>query len=467
MSRIKNNLSVHEYGADSSASYLTSHVSRFTLIVGLGKTGLACARYLAMGEEPFVIVDSRDEPPGLEELMRELPDAVCHLGGFKPELFSVASRLLVSPGVPLDEPAIKAASHAGVEVLGDIELFARNAEAPVVAITGSNGKSTVTSLVGEMAEQAGRAVLVGGNIGTPALELLQQPTPDLYVLELSSFQLELTQSLNARAAVVLNVSDDHLDRHGSLANYAAIKQRIYRGEGVMVINADDPRVVAMIEPGREVVRFGLGEPADDSDFGIISEGERSWLSEGSKKLLETCELRIPGRHNQANALAALALGKSIGLPMAAMLEKLRQFPGLAHRCQWVTERNGVNWYNDSKGTNVGATQAALEGMPGNKVVLIAGGEGKGADFSVLRQVVARRARAVVLIGRDAPLIEQALQGTIPFVHAADMVDAVSEADRLAEPGDAVLLSPACASFDMFANYQARGEAFVTAVRGLQ
>jgi UDP-N-acetylmuramoylalanine--D-glutamate ligase len=463
----ENNMNVNESAADSPVSSSTSHDSRFTLIVGLGQTGLACARYLAAQGEPFVIVDSRAEPPALEALLQALPQAICHLGGFKPELFKEAGRIVLSPGIALDEPVIREALHSGIEVFGDIELFARNAEAPIVAITGSNGKSTVTTLVGEMANHAGRTALVGGNIGIPALELLQQEQPGLYVLELSSFQLELTDSLNAAAAVVLNVSDDHLDRHGSLESYAAIKQRVFHGDGVMVLNRDDPVVAAMADSGRRVIWFGLAAPVSESGYGLIEEAGKNWLARGSERLLEAGELRIPGRHNLANALAALALGESVGLPMQAMLETLRRFTGLDHRCQWVAEREGVEWYNDSKGTNVGATQAALEGMPGNRVVLIAGGEGKGADFSPLREVVERRVRAVVLIGRDATLIEQALQGVAPTIHAADMEQAVRFAAQRAEPGDSVLLSPACASFDMFANYKARGDAFVAAVRGLQ
>lgn len=460
-------MSMHEYGADTSASSGTSRDYRFTLIVGLGKTGLACARYLASKGESFVVVDSRAEPPALEALLQQQPEAICHLGGFKPELFQEAGRIVVSPGIALDEPVIEAARQSGIEVLGDIELFARNAEAPVIAVTGSNGKSTVTTLVGEMASHAGKKVLVGGNIGIPALELLEREQPDLYVLELSSFQLELTDSLNAVAAVVLNVSDDHLDRHGSMEHYAAIKQQVFHGNGVMVLNRDDPVVAAMADVSRTVITFGLSAPATENDYGVIENNGKQWLVRGSEHLLEAGELRIPGRHNQANALAALALGENIGLSMAVMLETLRSFTGLEHRCQWVDELKGVEWYNDSKGTNVGATQAALEGMPGKRVLLIAGGEGKGADFSQLREVVARRARAVVLIGRDAHLIEQALQGAAPILRATDMEEAVRIAAENAEAGDCVLLSPACASFDMFANYQERGDAFVAAVRGLK
>jgi UDP-N-acetylmuramoylalanine--D-glutamate ligase len=437
-----------------------------TLVVGLGQTGLACARFLAAQGESFAVADSRSNPPGIEELRRELPQVPVYLGPFDSGLFASGARLVLSPGVAPQEPAIAAAAAQGSEVLGDIELFARHAAAPVVAITGSNGKSTVTALLGEMAAAAGVKALVGGNIGTPVLELLAQPAPELYVLELSSFQLEVTSSLNCRAAVVLNVSEDHLDRHGDIARYAAIKGRIYRGDGVMVINADDPVVAAMAEPGREVVRFSLAAPRSGVDFGLCERDGRPWLAKGERLLMPAAEVRIPGRHNLANALAALALGEACGLPQAPMLQTLRQFPGLPHRCQWVAEVGGVNYYEDSKGTNVGATLAAIEGMPGEKVVLIAGGQGKGQDFTPLRHAVASRARAVVLIGEDAPLLRQALERSAAISHAFTMEEAVAQAAALAHPGDSVLLSPACASFDMFRNYAERGERFVAAVQGL-
>jgi len=438
-----------------------------TLVVGLGQTGLACARFLAARGESFAVADSRSNPPGIEELRRELPQVPVYLGPFDSGLFAGAARLVLSPGVAPQEPAIVAAAAQGSEVLGDIELFARHAAAPVVAITGSNGKSTVTALLGEMAAAAGVRALVGGNIGTPVLELLAQPAPELYVLELSSFQLEVTSSLNCRAAVVLNVSEDHLDRHGDIARYAAIKGRIYRGDGVMVINADDPVVAAMAEPGREAVRFSLAEPRSGVDFGLCERDGQFWLAKGESLLMPAAEVRIPGRHNLANALAALALGEACGLPLAPMLQTLRQFPGLPHRCQWVAEVGGVNYYEDSKGTNVGATLAAIEGMPGEKVVLIAGGQGKGQDFTPLRHAVASRARAVVLIGEDAPLLRQALERSAAISHAFTMEEAVAQAAALAHPGDSVLLSPACASFDMFRNYAERGERFVAAVQELQ
>lgn len=442
----------------------TVPAASYTLVVGLGQTGLACARFLTARGESFAVADSRTNPPGIEELRREMPQVPVYLGPFDGELFARASRLLLSPGVAPQETAIAEAAAQGVELFGDIELFARHAKAPVVAITGSNGKSTVTALLGEMARAAGRKVLVGGNIGTPALELIDEPTPEFYVLELSSFQLEVTSSLNCLAAVVLNVSEDHLDRHGDLAHYAAIKSRIYRGDGVMVINADDPTVAAMAEDGREVVRFSLGEPQAASDLGLREQDGEIWLTRGASLLMRANEVRIPGRHNLANALAALALGVASSLPMSAMLQALREFPGLPHRCQWVAKINGINYYEDSKGTNVGATLAAIEGMPGEKVVLIAGGQGKGQDFSSMRDAVANRCRAVVLIGEDAPLLAKALERTAALSHAASMAEAVAQAAALARPGDSVLLSPACASFDMFRNYIDRGESFVAAVK---
>ncbi len=443
----------------------TQPAESLTLVVGLGQTGVACVRFLTARGESIAVVDSRANPPGLEELRREFPEVPVYLGSFDKELFNRAERLLLSPGVSPQEPVVSEAKEAGVEVLGDIELFARNAKAPVIAITGSNGKSTVTALLGEMAKKSGKEVLVGGNIGTPALELLEQPAPELYVMELSSFQLEVTSSLRCLASTVLNVSDDHLDRHYTMDNYAAIKSRIYAGDGVMVINADDPYVAEMVDTSREVVRFTLNTPEGVGDFGLRQKDGMDYLARGDVLLMAVNEMRMPGRHNQANALAALALGEATGLSMPAMLETLREFPGLPHRCQWIAETDSVNYYEDSKGTNVGATLAAMAGMPGEKVVLIAGGQAKGQDFVPLKSVIKQRARAVVLIGEDAELIAQAIGGSAETVFADSMQQAVDKASVLAQPGDSVLLSPACASFDMFRNYIERGDAFVAAVKG--
>ncbi len=436
-----------------------------TLVVGLGKTGLSCARYLTALGAPTAVIDSRQDPPGLEALREQCPDAALFLGGFDEAVFLAADQLVLSPGVAADEPQVQAARARGIPVLGDVELFARAVRAPVAAITGSNGKSTVTTLLGEMAQQAGREVRVGGNLGRPALDLLD-PAAELYVLELSSFQLETVESLAPEAAVVLNVAADHLDRHGDLANYAAIKSRIYRRARRRVFNRDDPRVRAMAGVAAAGdLGFSLQAPSGEADFGLASRDGRWWMMQGDRPLLAADELRIAGRHNLLNGLAALALGSALGLEMEPMLAALRRFRGLPHRTQFVGEQGGVRWYNDSKGTNVGAAIAGLEGFEGDagKTVLIAGGDCKGADFSALRPVVERTARAVVLIGRDAPCIEQALRGAAPLQLATSLEEAVALAAELSQAGDRVLLSPACASFDMFRNYEDRGERFVRLV----
>ncbi len=439
-----------------------------TLVVGLGKTGLSCARYLVAQGHQVAVTDSRERPPALEELQRDLPGVAVFVGGFPPEVFRAAGLLVVSPGVAVAHPLIQEALARGAPVLGDIELFARNARAPIAAITGSNGKSTVTSLLGLMARAAGVEVAVGGNLGDPVLDLLADSIK-LYVVELSSFQLETTDSLRARVASVLNLSPDHLDRYPSLDAYAAAKARIYHNAEVAVVNRDDPRVTLMVSAAQKVRGFTLGSPGE-ADYGLVQHADEPWLSRGSEPLLPVSEVALAGRHNLANALAALAMGEACGLPRAVMLECVRRFEGLAHRTQRVRERHGVRWYNDSKGTNVGATIAALEGLHdpsgSGRAVLIAGGDGKGADFGDLRPVVERTARAVVLIGRDAPQIEAVLRGGADLVRASSLEQAVALADALARPGDHVLLSPACASFDMFRDYQQRGEVFMAAVRGL-
>ncbi|MCU7844355.1 MAG: UDP-N-acetylmuramoyl-L-alanine--D-glutamate ligase [Candidatus Thiodiazotropha sp. (ex Monitilora ramsayi)] len=439
-----------------------------TLIVGLGKTGLSCARYLSQLGVPLAVTDSREHPPGLDKLQQLYPDLAIFPGGFTPEVFEAASQLVVSPGVPLSEPLIQTAKERGVEVIGDIELFARAVNAPVVAITGSNGKSTVTTLLGEMARMAGLNVGVGGNLGEPALDLLDESL-ELYVLELSSFQLESTHSLKPTAATVLNLSADHMDRYLDIDEYAAVKSTIYTNAGTAVINRDDPMVKSMGGMAAERVGFTLSKPSD-RDFGLVNSGGELWLAQGDEPLLAASELRIKGRHNLANALAALALGSAVNLPRPVMLQTLRNFSGLPHRTQWIAMKCGLEWYNDSKGTNVGATIAALRGfhseMEESRTVLIAGGDCKDADFSELSAVVQETARAVILIGRDAPLLEEVLQGHTALVHAASLEEAVSKASELGRPGDRVLLSPACASFDMFSGFEQRGEAFVRAVEAL-
>lgn len=435
-----------------------------TLVVGLGETGLSCVRYLLDHGIPLAVTDSRENPPGLGRLPAECPELMIATGGFDEKLFAWAQRLVVSPGVSLQEPLIVRARARGVELMGDVEIFARLAQMPIVAITGSNGKSTVTTLLGEMIAGAGRQVLVGGNIGRPALELLAEPVPDFYVLELSSFQLETTRSLNAAVSVVLNVSADHMDRYKDVVTYATAKQVVYRGDGVQLINRDDPAAASMAEAGRKVVSFGLDMP-DNNNFGRRLKDGQLWLAYGDEPLIAVRELRMVGEHNQANALAALALGKTIGLPMTPMLDTLRRFAGLPHRTQWVAKIDGVDWYNDSKGTNIGATCAALQGM-NCPLVLIAGGQSKGADFADLRKAITDKVRAVVVMGEDASMISAEVGDLVSVVFAHDMADAVQQAKALVQSGDAVLLSPACASFDMFAGFEARGEAFMVEVRKL-
>ena len=449
--------------ANGALTQVQTQLKGKVLIVGLGKTGLSCARYLVSQGVEVAVVDSREQPPALETLRDQLPDVAVFTGGLEERVFEYAEQLVVSPGVSLREPALAKALQRGVPVLGDIELFARAAQAPVIAITGSNGKSTVTSLVGEMVRSAGLDVRVGGNLGTPALELLREHEPAYYVLELSSFQLETTASLKPVAAAVLNVSADHMDRYESIDEYAEAKRRIYHGASTMVLNRDDALVRAMVEADRDCVWFGLEPPRSAQDYGLTCADGDCWLARGDQNLLPESALRMRGRHNLANALAALALANAAGIDGEQPLQVLREFPGLAHRTQWVAEKDGVTWFNDSKGTNVGATLAAVSGMPG-KVVLIAGGDGKGADFSPLRVVLQDKGRAAVLIGRDAPRLEEALHGALPLVHAKDMHEAVAHAAKFAQPGDTVLLSPACASLDMYRNYEHRGEVFMDAVQ---
>lgn len=438
------------------------------LVVGLGTTGLSVVRFLQQRHVQFAVTDSRVQPPGLKTLQDDYPDVPVFLGEFNPQVFEHVDVLVVSPGVARSTPVIAACEQRGAEILGDIEIFARCTQQPVIAITGSNGKSTVTSLVAEMVRQAGYRVGAGANLGTPALTLLEDE-PQIYVLELSSFQLETTWSLHAHASTILNISEDHMDRYATIAEYAQAKARIFAGHGVVVANADDPFVMQFVKalpPERQVLCFKLNEPHNPREFGVIKFNGTDWLAVGTEKLLPVSAMKIKGQHNVANALASLALGAAIGLPMNAMLTALQQFPGLAHRSQWVLEKNGINWYNDSKGTNVGASLAAIAGIPAVKLIVILGGLGKEQDFSPLRQPLQQRARHVLLLGKDAKLISAALGESIPKTFVADLDEAILRANELAQQGDAVLLSPACASFDMFKGYEHRGDVFMQRVRDL-
>ena len=445
---------------------------QFRIVVGLGKSGMSLVRFLARQGLPFAVVDTRDNPPELASLREDFPQVEVRCGALDVDFLCRASELYVSPGLALATPALQAAAARGVKLSGDIDLFARHAKAPIVAITGSNAKSTVTTLVGAMAAAAGRKVAVGGNLGTPALDLLRDDV-ELYVLELSSFQLETTERLNAEVATCLNVSEDHMDRYSGLPAYHLAKHRIFRGARQVVVNRQDPLSRPLIADQVPCWSFGLDKP-DFRSFGLIEDNGEKFLAFQFAKLMSVRELKVRGAHNQANALAALALGHAVGLPVAPMLEVLHDFTGLPHRCQWVRERRGVTWYDDSKATNVGAALAAIDGLGveiDGRLLLIAGGDGKGADFAPLRASVARYCRAVVLLGRDAGLIAAALQDddgqpVVPLTRVDSLEDAVRRCAELAQAGDVVLLSPACASLDMFKNFEQRGRRFANAVEEL-
>jgi UDP-N-acetylmuramoylalanine--D-glutamate ligase len=437
--------------------------SEAPLVVGLGSTGVSCVRYFLAHGMPCSVADSRAQPPGLDALKGLDPDLPVHLGALDPALLSSAARLVVSPGISLQEPAVAAAIAAGVPVCGDIDIFCEAATAPVVGITGSNGKSTVTALLGEMATACGRRVAVGGNIGTPALDLLDEEV-ELYVLELSSFQLERAGMLGLAVATVLNLSADHMDRHGTMQAYHRAKHRIFMDCQGVVFNRDDPLSRPLQADSVSSWSFGLGVP-DRLGYGLCERDGESWICREFEPVMRAAEVKLVGRHNLANALAALALGEMLGLPRPPMLQTLREFAGLPHRTQLVGEVHGVRFINDSKATNPGATLAALRGFEAG-VVLILGGQGKDADFSALCEEAGRRCRAVVLLGEDAPLLEAALPDTLARARVDSMAEAVNAADALAEPGDVVLLSPACASFDMFSGFAERGEMFSSCVRAL-
>ncbi len=434
------------------------------LVLGVGDTGISAIRYLQSKGAEVVAADTRENPPRAAEL--SIPVAA---GPFTGSLLEGVELVVLSPGLSLDEPVVREASRRNIPVMGDVELFAieiskRSPVPRVIAITGSNGKSTVTSMVGEMCRKAGLDTVVAGNIGLPVLDTLEKNAA-VYVLELSSFQLETVKSLEPGSATVLNLSEDHLDRYASMREYALAKSAIFAGNGIQVLNREDPKVMAMRLPGRKTLTFGLSVPKDESEYGLIPEGKNTWLARGKKRLLKASDLKVTGLHNAENALAALALCSD--LPEEMLAQALAEFRGLPHRVEKIGEAAGVVFFDDSKGTNVGATVAALTGM-GGKSVLILGGEGKGQDFSPLRDPIESHARAVVLIGRDAPLIERAVKGvSVPVLHASGMVEAVDAAFKAAKKGDAVLLSPACASFDMFRNYVHRAEAFVAAFRKLE
>lgn len=442
------------------------------LVLGLGDTGLSALRWLYAQGAKLSVADTRDAPPGIAALKAEMADVVIYTGVLDEAIFANIDLIVVSPGVPLRTPAIQNAMKQGIPVVGDVDLFAqyRPDSAKVIAITGANGKTTVTTLVGEMCKAAGLNTIVAGNIGLPVLDALRMPTPDVYVLELSSFQLETTSSLHIDAATMLNLSEDHMDRYDNLQDYAIAKARIFYHADTQVLNRDDAWSMMMARSKCTQITFGLDAVEschDGQHLGLNQTDAGVWMMAGDKALINLQDLKIVGLHNAANAMAAIALCRAIGVDFAPIIQTLYNFKGLPHRVAWVANIDDVDYYDDSKGTNVGATCAAIEGLP-NTIVLIAGGDGKGQDFSPLAKAIQNNVRAVVLIGRDAPLIEAVLLKTgISLYRALDLSEAVNIAKKLAQPNDAVLLSPACASFDMFKNYVHRAEVFCDAVKQLK
>ena len=438
------------------------------VVAGLGISGVAAVNFLYEKGYRVAVTDSRENPPGHDKIPADVQQIFGHLDE---DLLLQAEEIVISPGLDPKIPEIQAAIQQGIPVVSEIQILRRATDKPIVAITGSNAKSTVTTLVGLMAKEAGIKVAVGGNLGRPALDLTKDD-PELYVLELSSFQLETTSNLNADVAVVLNMSEDHLDRHGDMMGYHAAKHRIFQAVKKVVFNRDDSLTRPLVPDTIPMQSFGLNAP-DMNQYGVLKDTDGTiWLARGRERLLKSTDMYIQGTHNIANALACLALGEAIGLPLDKMLETLKTFKGLEHRCEFVKELHGVRYYNDSKGTNIGATLAAIDGLgaaievKGGKVAIILGGQGKGQDFTALRLSLEKYAKVAVLIGEDRTLIETAIQGTTELLHAESLQEAVELCQKNTHENDVVLLSPACASFDMFTGYVQRGHQFVAIVNEL-
>ena len=442
------------------------------VIVGLGETGLSVAKFLASRNQKFKVIDSRLNPPALSELKRILPEVETEVGELKLKTLLGASELVISPGLSLKTPVIAEAAEQGVAITGDIDIFSKSVRKPIIAVTGSNGKSTVVAILARILEKAGKKYGLGGNLdGTnfkPALDLLSEAPKDFYILELSSFQLETTERLNAEVAVILNLSADHMDRYETLDEYHKAKLRIFNGCNQVVINRDDVHSYPVTELSAPIWDFGFSRPGVNG-LGLLEEDGYQYLAFQFEKIVSVNELKIFGQHNISNVLAAVGLALAIGIELDAIRSAIKGFNGLPHRCQWVASVSGVEFYNDSKGTNVGATMAAVEGLGqriSGHILLIAGGIGKGADFRSLVPGINRWGKEVILIGQDAIEIASNFDQDIQTYFANDMQDAVSTAFKHASSGDAVLLSPACASFDMFENFQERGNAFIHSVRQL-
>lgn len=447
----------------------------FYYVLGLGQTGQSVVRFLKRNHQECEVFDDKATPAGLAEFQKAFPDIQVHLHE-NPKINPdhAVHEIIASPGVPLEHPIIREAREKNIAVIGDIELFARYNQVPVVGITGTNGKSTVTTLVGEMAKASGFKTLIAGNIGTPVLDFCDPENPDNYdwvVLELSSFQLESTFSLHPKVACILNITEDHMDRYASFDDYAIAKHRIFRHAENKVISTDDPLTWPKEKNAfSQTISFGL--TASDN-WHIREKNNQKYLAYNQECLLNVNELKIKGTHNWSNALAALAIGQCMRLEQSVMCDVLKKFPGLDHRCQWVREWHNVNWYNDSKGTNVGATLSAIKGLSGTihgKIILLLGGQSKGADFSDLCEPLKNHVRTVILYGEDADKIESMLKKSsnmVPIIREKMFEKVVEAAQTAAQPGDVVLLSPACASWDMFDNYAHRGRVFTQLVQAFK
>jgi len=446
------------------ATKMKNKTQKRKLVFGLGVTGYSCVSYLVEQGCDVIVFDTRSNPPSLEKMYCDYPQVEMYLREVDPEILQQIDQVIVSPGVSLDTPELKLLKELDISIVGDVQLFADQAQAPIIAITGSNGKSTTTCLVAELFEKSGKQVKVGGNIGVPVLDLLNQEVPDYYVLELSSFQLDTTPDLQTDVAVVLNVSEDHMDRYEGFDHYAQSKISVYDQAKHKLLNLDDEWLKRHVEISENTIAFSSAEPSD-GEYGLrVVDGEE-WIAFGRELIFNTSTMRLQGRHQLMNAIVAIAIGDIYQLSRDSMIQVLTEFAGLPHRTQFVAEINGVVYINDSKGTNVGATIAAINGMV-RPIVLIAGGEGKGADFSELKATIDGRVKQAILIGRDAGLIEKEIESLIPVIRAVNLPAAVKQASEAAVQGDCVLFSPACASFDMFDNYQQRGDVFIEAVKAL-
>lgn len=444
--------------------------ARKTVIVGAGQTGLSCLRFLtSTTDDELTFIDTRDHPPRLDECRVNYPSVRIYTGALPEAILLQADRIVISPGLALTDPVWQTIKQAKIPIIGDVELFVHVAKAPIIAVTGSNGKGTVITWLKTICDAANQSAIACGNIGLPVLDaLLDQDIPQWYLVELSSFQLLSTYSLKAHSAIVLNISDDHLDYHGTMEAYQAAKHRIYHDCQHPVINRDDPRAFPMAFTHPSLKGIGLAPPQSEEDYGIITYDDEIWLAKGEKAIFDTRALRVVGSHNWSNALAVMALADTMKLPFDALLQGLNTFDGLDHRCQWIADHHGVTIYNDSKGTNVGATMAAISAVGqrlngSGKIILLMGGQGKGADFSILMELILRFVKQIYVFGQDALIIQKTFEDHVNVTVVSSLKEAVDYAIEQAQSGDSVLLSPACASYDMFSGFADRGRQFTHCV----